>query len=230
MTAATFQQAGDVLDVGYTIVPGPFGPAELHDVLEACDLAMEQADPGETKIGSNCVRVTGILRRAPVLTSLLLHEALLGVAKEIIGGPFKLSSLNARKVRPGAEAQLFHQDVAPGADGWPLVGFIFMVDTFRPENGATRFVPHSQHLTAIPAEQLREHPDQRHACGPAGSMIIFHGSAWHGYAANVTQGWRRSVYGSLIPQRARAAMGHQEFLPARVWMDLPARVRELLRP
>ena len=24
---------------------------------------------------------------------------------------------------------------------WPLVGFILMVDEFRPDNGATRFVP-----------------------------------------------------------------------------------------
>jgi ectoine hydroxylase-related dioxygenase (phytanoyl-CoA dioxygenase family) len=220
---------GDVLNDGYTIVPGPFGAGQLHDALAACDLAMEQADPDEIKIGSNCIRVTGILNRAPILVSLLLHKPLLEVADEIIGGPFKLSAFNARKVRPGAAAQLLHQDVTPGSDGWPLVGFILMVDTFRPENGATRFVPRSQHLAAIPAEQLRKHPDEQHACGPAGSMIIFHGSAWHGYGANLTRDWRRSVYGSLIPQSARAAMDHRESLPPKLWRGLPTRAQELLQ-
>ena len=219
----------EVLDVGYTVVPGPFGAGGGHEALAASCRAIDGSNPEEVRIGSSCIRTTGILKRAPRLASLLLHEPLLEAAEAIIGGPFKLSAFNARKVRPGASAQLLHQDVVPGADGWPLVGFILMMDAFMPENGATRFVPRSQHSPAIPEQLLRDHPDQQFACGPAGSMIIFHGSAWHGYGANSTSGWRRSVYGSLIPRSAHAAMDHRGSIPLEIWTDFPVRVRALLQ-
>lgn len=218
-----------VLSVGYTVVPGPLGAADVHDAAAASDRAMELAGPEEIRIGSSCIRATGILKRVPCLASLLLHEPLLEAAEAIIGAPFKLSAFNTRKVKPGASAQLLHQDAVPGADGWSLVGFILMMDAFRPENGATRFVPGSQDLPVIPEQQLREHPDERFACGPAGSMIIFHGSAWHGYGANRTSDWRRSVYGSFIPITARPAMDHRRTIPPEVWTAFPARVREFLQ-
>jgi ectoine hydroxylase-related dioxygenase (phytanoyl-CoA dioxygenase family) len=44
------------------------------------------------------------------------------------------------------------------------------------------------------------------ACGDAGSVIIFHGSVWHGHTANRSSQRRRSVQGAFIPREARAAI------------------------
>jgi ectoine hydroxylase-related dioxygenase (phytanoyl-CoA dioxygenase family) len=44
------------------------------------------------------------------------------------------------------------------------------------------------------------------ACGPAGSVIIFNGSVWHGHAANRSTRRRRSIQGAFVPREARAAI------------------------
>ena len=64
----------------------------------------------------------------------------------VIARPFKLSTLHARTLNPRTPAQGLHMDFAREAadhavGGWPMLGFIFMVDEFTPENGATLVVP-----------------------------------------------------------------------------------------
>jgi ectoine hydroxylase-related dioxygenase (phytanoyl-CoA dioxygenase family) len=71
-----------------------------------------------------------------------------------------------------------------------------MVDEFRPDNGATRFVPGSHLSPGTPAD----HPGQVLACGPAGSLLIFNGSTWHGHTANSSGCARRSLQGAFIPR------------------------------
>jgi hypothetical protein len=42
------------------------------------------------------------------------------------------------------------------------------------------------------------------ACGDAGSLLVFNGSAWHGHSANTSSGPRRSIQGAFIPREGRA--------------------------
>jgi ectoine hydroxylase-related dioxygenase (phytanoyl-CoA dioxygenase family) len=105
-------------------------------------------------------------------------------------------------------AQELHVDVARDSADWPLVGFILMIDAFGPDNGATRFVPGSQRWAGTPEDVM---PDRRAdydgqvlACGPAGSLIVFNGSAWHGHASNPSDRPRRSLQGAFIPRDGRA--------------------------
>ena len=110
-------------------------------------------------------------------------------------------------MRPGSAAQELHVDVRRDSADWPLVGFILMVDAFRPDNGATRFVPGSHLRPDAPEDAGNAHPDIERevlACGPAGSLLIFHGSVWHGHSANVSSGPRRSLQGAFIPRSGRA--------------------------
>ena len=149
----------------------------------------------------------------------------------IIGEPFKLSGTRMRTLEPGAHAQAFHADVTYGnrAEGWPIVGFILMVDAFDGVNGATRFVPGS-HVPAYESSALMKNPADPHeaevlACGPAGSMIIFNGSAWHGHAENRSARPRRSLQGHFIPRDARSSVDHAQ----RISREVLERIGELGR-
>jgi ectoine hydroxylase-related dioxygenase (phytanoyl-CoA dioxygenase family) len=111
-------------------------------------------------------------------------------------------------VRPYVPAQDLHVDVHRDSADWPLLGFILMVDEFRADNGATRFVPGSHRRLDSPAASISDlqadNPEQVLAFGAAGSLLIFHGSAWHGHSANTSGEPRRSIYGAFIPQNGRA--------------------------
>jgi len=90
-----------------------------------------------------------------------------------------------------------------------MVGFIFMVDEFRTDNGATRFVPGSHLWSVVPPELAlgefkADYPGQVLACGPAGSMIVFNGSVWHGHTVNRVNKPRRSIQGAYIRRGAES--------------------------
>jgi ectoine hydroxylase-related dioxygenase (phytanoyl-CoA dioxygenase family) len=80
---------------------------------------------------------------------------------------------------------------------WPMLGFIVMVDEFRTDNGATRFVPGSQNAVQRPPSS-----ESVAACGPVGSIIVYNGSVWHGHGANGTDLPRRSIQGAYIRRNA----------------------------
>jgi ectoine hydroxylase-related dioxygenase (phytanoyl-CoA dioxygenase family) len=185
---------------GFVVLPGPVIPGGWARLPEAYDRAVATADPEDVSIRSS-TRVNDFVNRGPEFDGIYVYPPVLAACCQIIGRPFKLSTMLARTLEPGAPVQPLHVDVQRGADGWPLVGFILMVDEFRAENGATRCVPgsHRQDATDPNAEQVL-------ACGPAGSILIFNGSVWHGHTANRSTSRRRSVQGAFIPRDARPAV------------------------
>lgn len=117
--------------------------------------------------------------------------------------------MHGRAVKANSTAQPLHVDFQRDADGWPMVGFIFMIDEFRSDNGATRFLPGSHTWQTAPKDAMSD-PAADHeqvlACGPAGSVIVYNGSIWHGHSPNRTSEPRRSIQGAYIRREARPAV------------------------
>jgi ectoine hydroxylase-related dioxygenase (phytanoyl-CoA dioxygenase family) len=115
------------------------------------------------------------------------------------------------------------------ADGWPIVGFIIMVDDFRSDNGATRFVPGSHTWPTTPCDAMSDpaadHEQQVLACGPAGSAIVYNGSVWHGHSANQTGEPRRSIQGAYIRRDAEPGVNQA----ARIRQETLARIGTLAK-
>jgi hypothetical protein len=218
-------------DAGFVVMSGPVGTDGLLALSEAYDHAIATADPADIRISSS-TRVEDFVNRGPAFDGLYLYEPLLAACCEIIGRPFKLSGMRARTLEPGAATEGLHVDVKHRADGWPLVGFILMVDPFDADNGATRFVPGSQRQSREPGEVLNDlnatHPDQTLACGPAGSMIIFNASTWHSHTANQSTRRRRSIQGHFVPRDARASTDFTGRMSAGTFRRIGDRARYVL--
>ena len=193
---------------GFVVLPGPVPSDRVPQLADAYDAAMGSARPDEVKIGDTSTRVSDFVNRGSEFDALYVFPPLLEACCLVINQPFKLSSLHARTVRPYAPAQDLHVDVHRDSADWPLLGFILMVDEFRADNGATRFVPGSHRRLDTPPDSISDlradNPEQVLACGAAGSLLVFHGSAWHGHSTNTSGDPRRSIYGAFIPQNGRA--------------------------
>lgn len=186
---------------GFTILPGPVPCDRMEQLTDAYTAAMSSASGPDVRVGSTSTRVSDFVNRGAEFDDLYIFPPLLDACRLVIGRPFKLSSLQARTLRPHTPAQELHVDVRRDSPDWPLLGFILMIDEFRQENGATRFVPGSHHGLSAPESTASEVL----ACAPAGSLILFNGSVWHGHTANVSDKPRRSLQGAFIPRDGQAA-------------------------
>lgn len=221
--------ARDLLDSGFVVIPGQVASEQLMQLADAYDSAVAGAAAPDLHLGSSTTRVHDLVNRGAEFDPLYVHRLILEACHRVIGRPFKLSSLLARTLRPHSQAQPLHVDFRSDPDGWPMVGFIVMVDDFREDNGATRFVPGSHKSPAIPDDVMNDpisdHESQVLACGVAGSVIVYNGSVWHGHTANSSGQPRRSIQGAYIRREAQSSVN----LPARMHPETLARIGSLAK-
>jgi len=199
------EAARQLRDIGYVVIDGPVAHIKCAQLSEAYDAAVLAAHPDDVSIKGS-TRIHDFVNRGPTFDELYLYGPLLAACCRVIGRPFKLSTMLARTIEPGATAQALHVDFKRDAIGWPMIGFIIMIDEFRSDNGTTRFVPGSHMIPHAPGDIMQDptavYEGQALACGPAGSMIIYNGSIWHGYTANRSARPRRSIQGAFIRREA----------------------------
>jgi hypothetical protein len=221
------QLIGELHARGFVVLPDVVPAERLAPLSDAYNTALASATGDDIRIGSTSTRVSDFVNRGAAFDDLYLFPVVLDACREIIGGPFKLSSLTGRSLRQGSAGQELHVDVPRESADWPLVGFIVMIDAFRPDNGATRFVPGSHRWPWTPEETMSDtrgdHDDQVLACGAAGSLLVFDGSVWHGHTANTSNLPRRSIQGAFIPRSGKAATD----FGARMSADTRARLSPL---
>lgn len=200
--------ACELRERGFVVIRDSVSSPRMEQLAIAYNVAVASATGDDVHIGSASTRVADFVNRGPEFDDLYILPPLLEACACVINRPFKLSSFHSRTLRPHTPAEELHVDVQRHSADWPLLSFIFMIDEFRTDNGATRFVPGSHLWPGIPADtsstRRANHPGQVLACGPAGSLLIFNGSIWHGHTANTSSGPRRSLQGAFIPRDGRA--------------------------
>lgn len=143
-------------------------------------------------------RIFNLIRRSALFRELVLHEGILGVVEGLLGEDFLLSGTTSMHISPGETEQLLHADdgmiTLPRPHVPTLITTLWSLGEFRDENGATRLVPGSHRFEDMPR------PGEDHATiaaeMPAGSVLVLHGSTWHGGGANRTSAVER--YGLSI--------------------------------
>ena len=197
--------AEDLDRTGFAVIPGPFPAERCGAIADAYDAAVDSAVDADVRVGATSTRVTDFVNRGPVWDPVYVYPPLLDAAARVVGRAFTLSSFHARTLHAGADVLDIHVDVERDSSDWPLLGFILMIDEFSARNGATRFLPGSHRWPRSPrGARLQDHgPELVSACGPAGSLLVFNGSTWHGQGINVSGKPRRSLQGAFIPRDGR---------------------------
>jgi len=188
---------------GFCVLPSLVPAAQLALIAAAYDRAFAAGQPPDLRRANSGgdVRLANLGKRGAEFDGLRVLEPVLDCCEAIIGASFKLSSFLGRTVLSGARAQALHVDARRDQEGWPLVGFIVMVDEFRAGKGATRFVPGSHVAECEDSAydgNARPDRDAELACGPPGSVIVYHGSTWHGYSGNESPAPRRAIQGAYV--------------------------------
>src|SRR4051812_47542889 len=114
--------ARQLRDVGYIVIEGPVAHTKCAQLAKAYDAAVLAAHPDDVRIRSS-TRVSDFVNRGPDFDELYIYGPLLAACSRIIARPFKLSTMHARTLEPGAPAEALHVDFKREADGWPMVGF-----------------------------------------------------------------------------------------------------------
>ncbi len=162
--------------------------AALVADLERLERALGTVPAGNSFEGARTLRVYNLLAHGPLWQELAVDPAVLPVVEGVLDRGCLMSSLSSIRIQPDEMAQPIHADdqVIPlGKPHAPTVcNTMWALTDFTEANGATRIIPGSH---------LRDHDpdygapyDSVPAEMPRGSVLVWHGSLWHGGGANAT--------------------------------------------
>jgi ectoine hydroxylase-related dioxygenase (phytanoyl-CoA dioxygenase family) len=188
-------------ECGYLVLPGLMGPELLREVRDRIEelFAQEGSAAGsEFKQEPNARRLANLVDKGEVFERVILTPRVLECMEHVLGGEWKLSSLNVRVADPHGDcAQPWHADSGAIADkrGYWVCNSVWMLDHFTPENGATRMLPGSHRWRRLPPPESYESlPGEELVLGDAGTVVVMNAHMWHGATANRTAAARRAMH------------------------------------
>jgi ectoine hydroxylase-related dioxygenase (phytanoyl-CoA dioxygenase family) len=179
---------------GYVVIEGLLSRETCEAIREDVTPRFRYSSGRNNFEGFATQRLYGMISKTDVCDALVEHPRILALADHILEPNYLLSQLQAINVLPGEAAQPLHHD-----DGFyrvprpraPLgVATIFAIDDFTAENGATVLLPGSH---AWGDRDPTEADARVSVVMPAGSVVFFVGTLWHGAGANRTQRARLCV-------------------------------------
>ena len=217
---------------GYTIVEDAIEP-ELVDALVADLVRLEQeleVAPARNEFeGTRTVRIYNLLAHGALYERIPVHESVLPIVERVLDPGCLVSSLSSIAIGPDETAQPIHADdmVIPLAKphGAIICNSMWALSDFTDANGATRLVPGSHlrespaygaDVPTIPAEMRR------------GSVLIWHGSLWHGGGANDTDERRIGIAMNYCAGFVRQQENQQLGIPREIARRFSPRLRELV--
>jgi ectoine hydroxylase-related dioxygenase (phytanoyl-CoA dioxygenase family) len=148
--------------------------------------------------GHHTRRTGGLLARSATCRDLVMHPLVLETVKTVLSHAttFQLHLTQVIAISPGEPAQRIHRDqwafdFFPFPSGYEVqCNTIWAMTDFTAANGATRVIPGSNKF-----EDRREfsEADTEPAAMPAGSVVFYTGSLYHGAGANHSTAVRYGV-------------------------------------
>ena len=194
----------ELAELGFARLEQVLDPARRARVAGRLEeLLAEEGDRAgsEFRQETGARRLANLADKGDVFVECMLEPRVVELVRHVLGGRFKLSSLNARWADPGeAAGQPLHADVGAVVDaqGFWVANALFMLDDFTAENGALRAVPGSHRAGRLPQDALADprapHPDEVLVTGRAGDVVVMNAHLWHGGTANRTSDRRLALH------------------------------------
>jgi ectoine hydroxylase-related dioxygenase (phytanoyl-CoA dioxygenase family) len=217
---------------GYTILDDAVEPQLIDALAEDVRRLERELDvkpAGNSFEGEHTLRIYNLLVYGKLYEAIPVHAAVLPVVEGVLDRGCLVSSLSTITILPGERAQPIHSDdqLIPLPKPHPptVCNTMWALTDFTEENGATRIVPGS-HLLDSPV--YGEHYDSIAAGMRKGSVLVWHGSLWHGGGANRSAAPRMGVAMNYCAGYIRQQENQQLGIPREIAAQFPRRLQELV--
>jgi len=218
---------------GYTVVEGAIDPGLVDALVGDVDRLVH--DLGITPAsnafeGTRTTRVYNLLAHGPHFERIPVHPEILPICQGVLDRGLLVSSLSSIAIGPGETAQPIHADdqVIPLPKPHPatVCNTMWALTDFTEANGATRLVPGSHRADHSP--DLTGHYETVPAVMAKGSVLVWHGSLWHGGGANTTSERRVGIAMNYCAGYIRQQENQQLGLAADTVAHFPRQLQELV--
>src|SRR4051812_41048365 len=223
----------EVAEQGYTIVEDAIEPAlidDLSDSLSRLERYLEVQPSPNSFEGHHTLRIYNLLAYDDLWQRVPVHEHVLPIVERVLDPGCIISSLSSIDILPGEIAQPIHADdqliALPKPHPPTVCNSMWALTDFTEANGATRLVP-GTHLSDHSPEYGSPY-DSIAAEMAKGSVLIWHGSLWHGGGANSTDEPRVAIAMNYCAGYIRQQENQQLGLPREKVTTFEPRLRELV--
>jgi ectoine hydroxylase-related dioxygenase (phytanoyl-CoA dioxygenase family) len=217
---------------GWTVVPDVVDPstaAALIGRLDDLEFALGITPADNSFEGRATVRIYNLLAHGALFEAIPVDPAVLPIVEGVLDRGCLVSSLSSIAIGPGETAQPIHADDQVMPLARPHVATVcntmWALTDFTEANGATRIVPGSHLWDHAP--EYGTHYDSVPAEMPAGSVLVWHGSLWHGGGANTTDRRRYGIAMNYCAGWVRQQENQQLGLPLDTVAGFEPRLQEL---
>ncbi len=218
---------------GYTILADAIEPERCHVLLAELERLehVSRIEPAKNAFeGHHTVRIYNLLVHGTRFEEVPVHPNVLPLVEQVLDPGCLVSSLSSIAIDPGERAQPIHADdqliPIPKPHVPTVCNTMWALTNFTEENGATRIIPGS-HLRDHSPIYL-QHYDSIAAEMPAGSVLVWHGSLWHGGGANRSSQRRVGVAMNYCAGYVRQQENQQLGIPRQIARGFSPRLRQLV--
>ena len=219
---------------GYTIVERVLDGdaiAALRDDVRRLERELATQPAANPFEGVRTLRIYNLLVHGAIYREIPVHPRVLPIIEGVLDRGCLVSSLSSIDIGPGETAQPLHADDQLIPLPKPHVSIIcntmWALTDFTEANGATRLVP-GTHLADRSPQPFGERVKTIAAEMPAGSVLVFDGSIWHGGGANQTGEPRLGIAMNYCAGWLRQQENQQLGIPVEIAREFPPRLRKLV--
>ncbi|HEX6392904.1 MAG TPA: phytanoyl-CoA dioxygenase family protein [Acidimicrobiales bacterium] len=233
MSESVEKHVAEVRTRGWTVLEDAIEPGLVDALAEDLDRLERDLDvqPSDNSFeGRSTLRVYNLLARGEVWWQVPVHPAVLPVVEGVLDNGCLISSLSSINIGSGQTAQPIHADdqliPLPKPHPATVCNTMWALTDFTEPNGATRVIS-GTHL-ADDSPVYGQHYDSEPAVMKRGSVLVWHGSLWHGGGANQTDRKRVGIAMNYCAGFIRQQENQQLGVPVEMVRRMPRRLQELV--